>query len=77
MHRYILLQYMHGQKADDPLSMAGTFDDLREAQAAVGERLHDVNEIIDTDDWTVVWRFNMHHPIKLSCAAIPGSVPSR
>jgi hypothetical protein len=60
MRRYILLQYMHGQKADDPLSMAGTFDDLREAQTAAGERLHDVNEIIDTDDWTVVWRFDKH-----------------
>jgi hypothetical protein len=60
MRRYILLQYMHGEKADDPLSMAGTFDDLREAQAAAGERLCDVNEIVDIHDWTVVWRFNKH-----------------
>lgn len=60
MRRYILLQYMYDQKADDPLSMAGTFNDLREAQGAAGKRLHDVNEIIDTDDWTIVWRFNKH-----------------
>jgi hypothetical protein len=32
MRRYILLQYMLGQKADDPSSIAGTSDDLREAQ---------------------------------------------
>lgn len=60
MRRYILLQYMHGQQADDPLSMAGTFDDLREAQASAAERLCDVNEIVDTNDWMVVWRFNKH-----------------
>lgn len=60
MRRYILLQYMHGHKADDSLSMAGTFDDLREAQASAPIRLCDVNEVIDTNDWTVVWRFNKH-----------------
>ncbi|WP_194713370.1 hypothetical protein [Noviherbaspirillum soli] len=60
MRRYILLQYMHGQKADDPSSMAGTFDDLQEAQGAAGERLHDINEIIDTDNWTLVWRFSKY-----------------
>lgn len=60
MRRYILLQYMHGQKPDDPLSVAGTFDDLQDAQTFAGARLHDVNEIIDTDDWVVVWRFNKH-----------------
>jgi len=60
MRRYILLQYMHVEKADDPLSMAGTYDDLQEAQAAAAERLHDVNEVVDTHEWTVVWRFNKH-----------------
>lgn len=60
MRRYILLQYMRSEKSDDPLSMSGTFDDLREAQAFAAERLHHVNEIIDTNTWEVVWRFNMH-----------------
>lgn len=60
MRRYILLQYMHGEKSDDPLSMAGTFEDLREAQTFAAERLHQVNEIVDTDTWEVVWRFNMY-----------------
>jgi hypothetical protein len=59
MRRYILLQYMHGEDSDDPLSVAGTFDDLREAQAFAAERLCQVNEIVDTDIWEVVWRFNM------------------
>ena len=60
MRRYILLQYMHGEKRDDPLSMAGTFDDLREAQAFAEKRLCQVNDIVDTDTWEVVWRVNMH-----------------
>ena len=59
MRRYILFQYMQGEKSDDPLSVAGTFDDLREAQAFAAERLCQVNEIVDTDIWEVVWRFNM------------------
>ena len=59
MRRYILLQYMQGEKSDDPLSMAGTFDDLREAQAFAARRLCQVNEVVDTDTWEVVWRFNM------------------
>jgi hypothetical protein len=60
MRRYILLQYMHDQKSDDPLSVAGTFNDLREAQTFAAERPRQVNEIVDTDTWEVVWRFNMH-----------------
>ena len=59
MRRYIFFQYMQGEKSDDPLSVAGTFDDLREAQAFAAERLCQVNEIVDTDIWEVVWRFNM------------------
>ena len=59
MRRYILLQYMQGEKSDDPLSMAGTFDDLREAQAFAARRLRQVNEVVDTNTWEVVWRFNM------------------
>lgn len=39
MRRYILLQYMDGETSDDPLSMAGTFDDLREVQAFAAQRL--------------------------------------
>jgi len=60
MRRYILLQYMDGEKSDDPLSMAGTFDDLREARAFAAERLPQVNEIVDTNTWEVVWRYNIH-----------------
>lgn len=60
MRRYILLQYMYGQASDDPLSMAGTFDDLREAKAFAADRLRQVNEIVDTDTWEVVWRYNVH-----------------
>lgn len=59
MRRYILLQYMHGEKSDDPLSVAGTFDDLREAQTFAADRLRQVNEIVDSTTWEVVWRFNM------------------
>ena len=58
MRRYILLQYMQGEKIDDPLSIAGTFNDFKEAQATAGKRLRDVNEIVDTDTWEVVWRLN-------------------
>ena len=58
MRRYILRQYMHGENANDPLSMAGTFDDLREAQSFAGRRIQDVNEVIDTGTWEVVWRLN-------------------
>lgn len=58
MRRYILRQYMHGENSDDPLSMAGTFDDLREAQSFAGRRIQDVNEVIDTGTWEVVWRLN-------------------
>jgi hypothetical protein len=60
MRRYILLQYMHGEKSDDPLSMAGTFDDFREAQTAAATSLRQVNEVVDTHTWQVVWRFNMY-----------------
>lgn len=60
MRRYILLQYMHGQKSDDPSSMAATFDNLREAQTFAAERLCQMNEILDTNTWEVVWRLNMH-----------------
>ena len=60
MRRYILLQYMHGQASDNPLSMTGTFDEFREAQAFAERRLRQVNEIVDTNTWEVVWRFNMH-----------------
>ena len=62
MQRYILLQYMHGEKSDDPLSMAGTFDDLREAQSFAGRRMQDVNEVIDTVTDEVVWRLNRSVP---------------
>lgn len=58
MRRYIVLQYMHGQRSDDPLSVTGTFDDLRSAQTFVQERLRDFNEIVDCDIWEVVWRLN-------------------
>jgi hypothetical protein len=58
MRRYILLQYMHGQKSDDPLRMSGTFDDLRDAIAFAGDRMHDFNEVVDSDTWQVVWRLN-------------------
>jgi hypothetical protein len=60
MRRYILLQYMHGEKSDDPLSMAGTFEDLREAQAFAARRLREVNKIVNTNTWEVVWRYNVH-----------------
>jgi hypothetical protein len=58
MRRYILLQYMHGQKSDDLLSLSGTFDDLRDAQAFAGDHIRDFNKIVDSDTWTVVWRLN-------------------
>jgi hypothetical protein len=58
MRRYILLQYMHGQKSDDPLSMSGTFDDLRDAKVFASEHMRDFNEIVDSDTWAVVWRLN-------------------
>lgn len=58
MRRYILLQYMRGQKSDDPLSMSGTFDDLRDAIAFAGDRMQDFNKIVDSDTWAVVWRLN-------------------
>lgn len=53
---------MHGENADDPLSMAGTFDDLREAQSFAERRIQDVNEVIDTVTWEVVWRLNRGVP---------------
>jgi hypothetical protein len=58
MRRYILLQYMHGQKSDVPSSMIGTFDDLRNAQAFAGDHMRDFNEIVDSHTWAVVWRLN-------------------
>ena len=62
MRRYILLQYMHGQKSDDPLSMSGTFDDLRDAKVFAGDHMRDCNEIVDSDTWQVVWRSNKGDP---------------
>jgi hypothetical protein len=58
MRRYILLQYMHGERSDSASSASGTFDDIKEAQAFAGNRLCDFNEIIDTDSWQVIWRLN-------------------
>lgn len=58
MRRYILLQYMRGERSDSASSVAGTFDHIREAQAFAGNRPYDFNEIIDSDTWRVTWRLN-------------------
>ena len=58
MRRYILLQYMHGERSDAPSSATGTFDHIKDAQAFAGNRVSDFNEIIDSDTWQVVWRLN-------------------
>ncbi len=58
MRRYILFQYMRGQKSDYPSSIVGTFDDLRDAKAFAGEHMRDFNEIVDSNTWAVVWRLN-------------------
>ena len=58
MRRYILLQYMHGERSDAPSSATGTFDHIKDAQIFAGKRLSDFNEIIDSNTWQVVWRLN-------------------
>ena len=58
MRRYILLQYMHGERGDAPSSATGTFDYIKDAQAFAGNRLCDFNEIVDSNTWQVVWRLN-------------------
>lgn len=58
MRRYILLQYMHGERSDSASSVTGTFDHIKEAQAFAGNHLCDFNEIVDSDTWQVVWRLN-------------------
>ena len=58
MRRYILLQYKHGERSDAPSSVAGTFDHIKDAQAFVGKRMCDFNEIVDSDSWQIVWRLN-------------------
>lgn len=49
---------MHGEPSHDPSSVTGTFDELRKAQAFAGMRLCDINEVIDSESWEVVWRLN-------------------
>ena len=56
MRRYLILQYMHGQRSDDPSSLSGTFDDLIDARAFANDHMRDFNEIVDTHTWSVVWR---------------------
>ena len=49
---------MHGEPSHAPSSVTGTFDELRKAQAFAGMRLCDINEVIDSESWEVVWRLN-------------------
>lgn len=49
---------MHGEPSHDPSSVTGTFDELRKAQAFAGMCLCDINEVIDSESWEVVWRLN-------------------
>jgi hypothetical protein len=58
MRRYIILQYMHGERSDAPSSATGTFDLFKDAQSFAGNRLCDFNEIVDSHTWEVVWRLN-------------------
>jgi hypothetical protein len=58
MSRYILLQYMHGERSDATSSVTRTFDHIKDAQTFAGNRLSDFNEIVDSDTWQVVWRLN-------------------
>ena len=58
MRRYILVQYMHGQQGRDLANVSGTFDHIKQAQNFSEHRIKDVNEIIDTHVWKVVWRLN-------------------
>lgn len=58
MRRFLLRQYMHGEPSHDPSNVTGTFDELKKAQAFAGLRLCDINEVIDSDSWEVVWRLN-------------------
>lgn len=58
MRRYILRQYMYGEASYDPANVTGTFDVIKDAQAAIENRICDYNEIVDSNTWEVIWRLN-------------------
>jgi len=62
LSRYILLQYKHGQVRQEHSYVLGTFDDLQRAQAIAQAQLDEINEIIDRDNWQVVWSAIKGHP---------------
>lgn len=77
MRRYLLRQYMHGEQSHDPANVTGTFDELKRAQAFAGMRLCDFNEVIDSDTWEVVWRFNTGASKRTGSPALQLSIQSQ
>lgn len=55
MSRYILLQYKHSQIRHQNANVLGTLNDLPRAQATALSSLDEINEIIDLENWQVVW----------------------
>lgn len=58
LRRFILLQYMHAERADAPSSVTGTFDQIKDAQTFAESQQYDFNQIVDSDTWKVVWRLD-------------------